>query len=42
MKKVKQWMKDHKKEIVVFVVAAGGTALYVLEKRKRSKVSKPD
>ena len=37
MKKVKQWMKDHKKEIVVFVVAAGGTALYFLEKRGKIK-----
>ena len=34
MKKVKQWMKDHKKEIVVCVVAAGGTALYFLRKEK--------
>ena len=37
MKKVKQWMKDHKKEIVVFVVAAGGTALYFLGKEKKIK-----
>lgn len=37
MKKVKQWMKDHKKEIVVFVVAAGGTALYFLRKEKKIK-----
>ena len=37
MKKVKQWMKDHKKEIVVFVVAAGGTALYFLRKGKKIK-----
>ena len=37
MKKVKQWMKDHKKEIVVFVVAAGGTALYFLGKREKIK-----
>ena len=37
MKKVKQCMKDHKKEIVVFVVAAGGTALYFLGKEKKIK-----
>lgn len=37
MKKVKQWMKDHKKEIVVFVVATGGTALYFLGKEKKIK-----
>ena len=37
MKKVKQWMKDHKKEIVVCVVAAGGTALYFLGKEKKIK-----
>lgn len=37
MKKLKQWMKDHKKEIVVFVVAAGGTALYFLGKEKKIK-----
>ena len=37
MKKVKQWMKDHKKEIVVGVVAAGGTALYFLGKRGKIK-----
>lgn len=37
MKKVKQWMKDHKKEIIVFVVAAGGTALYFLGKGKKIK-----
>lgn len=32
MKEVKQWMKDHKKEIFICVVAAGGTALYFLRK----------
>ena len=37
MKKVKQWMKDHKKEIIVCVVAAGGTALYFLGKEKKIK-----
>ena len=37
MKKVKQCMKDHKKEIVVFVVTAGGTALYFLGKEKKIK-----
>ena len=25
MRKVRQWMKDHKKEIIIGVVAAGGT-----------------
>lgn len=37
MKKVKQWMKDHKKEIVVCIVAAGGTALYFIRKEKKIK-----
>lgn len=37
MKKVKQWMKDHKKEIIIGVVAAGGTALYFLGKEKKIK-----
>lgn len=37
MKKVKQWMKDHKKEIIICVVAAGGTALYFLKKEKKIK-----
>ena len=37
MKKVKQWMKDHKKEIVVCVVTAGETALYFLRKEKKIK-----
>ena len=37
MKKVKQWMKDHKKEIIIGVVAAGGTALYFLRKEKKIK-----
>lgn len=37
MKKAKQWLKDHKKEIVVFIVAAGGTALYFLGKEKKIK-----
>lgn len=40
MKKVKQWMKDHKKEIIICVVAAGGTALYFLGKEKKIKGSK--
>ena len=40
MKKVKQWMKDHKKEIVVGVVAAGGTALYFLGKGEKIKGAK--
>lgn len=35
MRKVKQWMKDHKKEIVVGAVAAGGTALYFLGKGEK-------
>ena len=37
MKKVKQWMKDHKKEIMICVVAAGGTALYFIRKEKKIK-----
>lgn len=37
MKKIKQWMKDHKKEIIVGAVAAGGTALYFLRKEKKIK-----
>lgn len=37
MKKVKQWVKDHKKEIIICVVAAGGTALYFLGKEKKIK-----
>lgn len=37
MKKVKQWMKDHKKEIIVCVAAAGGTALYFMRKEKKIK-----
>ena len=30
-------MKDHKKEIIIGVVAAGGTALYFLGKEKKIK-----
>lgn len=37
MKKVKQWMKDHKKEIIIGVAAAGGTALYFLGREKKIK-----
>lgn len=37
MKEVKQWIKDHKKEIIVCVAAAGGTALYFLGKEKKIK-----
>lgn len=37
MKKIKQWMKDHKKEIIVGAVAASGTALYFLSKEKKIK-----
>ena len=37
MRKVRQWMKDHKKEIIIGVVAAGGTALYFLGKEKKIK-----
>lgn len=33
--KVKQWIKDHKKEIIVGAVAAGGTALYFMAKEKK-------
>lgn len=35
MKKVKVWLKEHKKEIIVGAVAAGGTALYFLAKQKK-------
>lgn len=35
MKKVKTWLKEHKKEIIVGAVAAGGTALYFLTKQKK-------
>ena len=34
MKKVKEWLKKHKKEIIVGVAAAGCTALYFLAKQK--------
>ena len=34
MKKVKQWIKDHKKEIIVGAVATVGTALYFMTKEK--------
>lgn len=37
MKKIKQWVKDHKKEIIVGAVAASGTALYFLRKEKKIK-----
>lgn len=37
MKEVKQWIKDHKKEIIICVVAAGGTALYFIRKEKKIK-----
>lgn len=37
MKKVKQWVKDHKKEIIIGAVASGGTALYFLGKRGEIK-----
>lgn len=37
MKEVKQWMKDHKKEIIIGVAAAGGTALYFIRKEKKIK-----
>lgn len=35
MKKIKQWVKDHKKEIIVGAVTAGGTTLYFLSKKKK-------
>lgn len=35
MKRVKQWIKDHKKEIIIGVVTAGGTALYFMAKEKK-------
>lgn len=37
MKEVKQWIKDHKKEIIICVMAAGGTALYFIRKEKKIK-----
>lgn len=37
MRKVKQWMKDHKKEIIIGVMTAGGTALYFIGKEKKIK-----
>lgn len=40
MKEIKQWIKDHKKEIIICVVAAGGTALYFIRKEKKIKGSK--
>lgn len=42
MKKVEQWIKDHKKEIIICVVAAGGTALYFLRKEKKIKGAKAE
>lgn len=38
MKKVKTWFKEHKKEIIVGAVAAGGTALYFLFKDKKINI----
>lgn len=38
MKKVKEWFKKHKKEIIVGVAAAGCTALYFLIKQKKVKI----
>ena len=35
MKKVKTWLKEHKKEIIVGAVAAGGTALYFFANQKK-------
>lgn len=37
MKEVKQRIKDHKKEIIICVVAAGGAALYLIRKEKKIK-----
>lgn len=37
MKEVKQWIKDHKKEIIIAVAAAGGTGLYFMRKEKKIK-----
>lgn len=34
-KKQRQWIKDHKKEIIVGVVAVGGTALFFFIKDKK-------
>lgn len=35
MKKIKAWLKKHKKEIIVGVVAASGTAIYFLVKENK-------
>lgn len=35
MKKVKQWIKIHKREIIIGALAAGGTAAYFLLKEKK-------
>lgn len=35
MKKIKTWLKEHKKEIIVGVVATGVTATYFLIKQKK-------
>lgn len=37
MKKVKIWLKEHQKEIIIAGVTAGGTALYFLRKEKKIK-----
>lgn len=37
MKKAKQWIQKHKKEIIVGALAAGGTAAYFLIKDKKNK-----
>lgn len=37
MKKVKAWLKEHKKELIVGVLAAGGTAAYFLIRDKKIK-----
>lgn len=34
---VKQWLKNHKKEVIICAVTAGGTALYFIEKEKKIK-----
>lgn len=37
MKKIKQWIKNHKKELVAGAIAVGGTSLFFLIKENRLK-----
>lgn len=38
MKKVKTWFSEHKKEIIIGALAAGGTAFYFVAKEKGFRV----